>query len=323
MPDFDLKYLREKFGNHLQENVLMKNYTTMQTGGVADALLIAQDAYELEKFTRGVWELDLPLLVLGSGSNILVSDAGIRGVVIINHAHNISIHGSEGISIVKAESGALMSKTARQAINRHLSGLEWAVTLPGTVGGAVYGNAGCFGKETSTAFIQAEILHRKNGMITYSKEDMAFEYRSSILKRNTEENVILNASFAVQAGDYDQMMEKVETYKERRHRTQPPGPSIGSIFRNPQKDKAGKMIEAVGLKGKTLGGAEISDQHANFIINASGGSAQNVWNLIAMIEKAVYQKYGFYLHPEIQLIGDWDVKVLKELEKYQSSQEKA
>ena len=323
MPEIDLKYLREKFGNHLQENVLMKNYTTMQTGGVADALLIAQDAYELEKFAQEAWDLDLPLLVLGSGSNILVSDAGIRGVVIINHAHNVSIRSNEGKSIVKAESGALMSKTARQAINRHLSGLEWAATLPGTVGGAVYGNAGCFGKELSNSFIQAEILHRKKGKMTYSKEAMGFEYRSSILKRNTEECVILNASFAVQAGDYDQMMEKVVSYKERRHRTQPPGPSIGSIFRNPQKEKAGKLIEATGLKGKLLGGAEISAQHANFIINTSGGSAQNIWKLITMIENAVHQKFGFYLHPEIQLIGDWDVKVFEEFEKYQSTQEKA
>ena len=323
MLDSDLKYLREKFGDHLQENVLMKNYTTMQTGGMADALLIAQDAYELEKFTRGVWDLNLPLLILGSGSNILVSDKGIRGMVIINHAHNVSIHSGAENFVVQAESGALMSKVARQAINRHLSGLEWAATLPGTVGGAVYGNAGCFGKETADSFIQAEILHRKQGKMIYSKEAMAFEYRSSIFKRNDEECVVLTASFATQPGDYDQMMEKVETYKERRQKTQPVGPSIGSIFRNPQGEKAGRLIEAVGFKGKKHGGAEISANHANFIINSSGGNAQDIWDLLTMIEKAVYQKFGFYLHPEIQLIGDWDVKAIKEFEEYQSAQEKA
>ncbi len=187
MLESDLKRLREKFGNRLQENVRMKNYTTIQTGGFADALLIAQDAQELEKFTNQVWELGLPLLVLGSGSNILVSDEGIRGVVIINHAHNISIYARQDAIQVIAESGALMAKVAKQAINRMLAGLEWATTLPGTVGGAVYGNAGCFGRETADNFIQAEILHRKQEKVIYGKEDMAFEYRSSILKRNLQE----------------------------------------------------------------------------------------------------------------------------------------
>ena len=319
----DLKCLQEIFGDRLQENIQMKNYTTMQTGGFADALLIAQDAQELEAFASQVWELGLPVLVLGSGSNILVSDAGIREVVIINHAHNLSIHSYQGNIQVTAESGAMMSKAARQAINRQLSGLEWAATLPGTVGGAVYGNAGCFGKETADNFIQAEILHRKQGKVVYGKEMMAFEYRSSILKRSSEECVVLAASFSVQPGDYDEMLQKIETYQERRQKNQPFGPSMGSIFRNPQNEKAGRLIEAVGLKGKKCGGAEISDQHANFIINTSGGTAQDVWNLIQTIENAVHQKFGFFLHPEIQLIGDWDAKIFQEFETYQTTQENA
>ncbi|MGV8026959.1 MAG: UDP-N-acetylmuramate dehydrogenase [Anaerolineaceae bacterium] len=321
MLETDLKRLQECFGDRLQENVQMKNYTTMQIGGFADALLIAQDAQELETFTKHVWELELPLLVLGGGSNILVSDAGIRGIVIINHAHNISIHSDQDSVQVTAESGALMSKVARQAINRLLSGLEWAATLPGTVGGAVYGNAGCFGKETADNFIQAEILHRKQGKVMYGKEAMAFEYRSSILKHNSDECVVLTASFSAQPGDYDQMIQKIETYKERRQKTQPPGPSMGSIFRNPQAEKAGKLIEAAGLKGKKCGGAEISDYHANFIINTSNGSAQDVWDLIQTIENTVHQKFGFFLHTEIQLVGDWNAKILQEFEKYQTIQE--
>jgi UDP-N-acetylmuramate dehydrogenase len=323
MPDTDLKRLQERFGNKLQENVQMKHYTTIQTGGLADALLVAQDAQELEAYTQGVWELGLPLLVLGSGSNILVSDRGIREVVVINHAHNVTINSHPGRIQVNAESGALMSKVARQAINRHLSGLEWAATLPGSVGGAVYGNAGCFGKETADSFVQAEILHRDSGKAIYRKEAMAFEYRSSVLKRNREACVILTASFAAQPGDHDQIMAEMEEFKNRRQRTQPPGPSMGSIFRNPQCDKAGKLVESVGLKGKKYGGAEISAQHANFIINSSGGSAQDVWNLIQTIENAVQHKFGFYLYPEIQLIGDWDAEILQEFERYQTTQENA
>ncbi|HAF61815.1 MAG TPA: hypothetical protein DCK95_05770 [Anaerolineaceae bacterium] len=323
MSDQAMNALREKFPNRLQENVLMRNYTTIHAGGKADALLIAQDAVELEHFVRQVWELNLPLLVLGSGSNILISDKGVRGVVIINHAHNIQIHQQQERYEVHAEAGALMGKAAKLAINRHLSGLEWAATLPGTVGGAVYGNAGCFGKETADNFLRAEILHRNNGKTIFSKEEMAFEYRSSILKRNLVECVLLSAWFSVIPGDYEQSMQQVETYHERRLENQPFGPSMGSIFRNPQGDKAGRMIEMVGLKGKKIGGAEISAQHGNFILNSSDGSAQDIWELIQLIETHVCQQFGIYLHPEIQLIGDWDENIMKQFDTYQTVQEHA
>jgi len=323
MFDQELNTLREKLGNRLQENVLMKNYTTIQAGGKADALLIAQDAHELEQFTSQVWELGLPLLIIGSGSNILVSDAGIRGVVIVNHAHNIQIHKQQEQYEIHAESGAMMGKAAKLAINRHLSGLEWAATLPGTVGGAVYGNAGCFGKETADNFLQAEILHRNKEKKLYSKEEMAFSYRSSILKRELTDCVLLSAWFAVTEGEYEQSMQQVETYRERRMKNQPFGPSMGSVFRNPQDDKAGRMIETVDLKGKQIGGAEISAQHGNFILNSANGSAQDIWELIQLIETRVYKKFSIYLHPEIQLVGDWDESIMKQFALYQTIQENA
>ncbi|NMB61897.1 MAG: UDP-N-acetylmuramate dehydrogenase [Chloroflexi bacterium] len=323
MLDFQLKVLREKFTTRLQENVQLKNYTTIRAGGIADALLIVYDADELERFTSIVWELDIPTLVLGSGSNILVSDQGVRGVVIINHAHNISIHRRDDAYHVHAEAGALMSKVARLAINRHLAGLEWAATLPGTVGGAVFGNAGCFGKETSHNFIQAEILHRYKGKNKYTNQDMVFEYRSSILKRTEERCVVLTADFSVCPGDREESETKVETYRQRRLKNQPPGPSMGSIFRNPPEEKAGRLIEAVGLKGATHGGAEISSQHGNFIINSSNGSAQDIWYLIQVIEDKIHQKYGIFLHPEIELIGDWDAQTMQKFAQYQTIQENA
>ena len=323
MSDLELNVLREKFGNRLQENVLMRNYTTIHAGGKADALLIAQDANELEYFASQVWELGLPLLIIGSGSNILVSDTGIRGVVIINHAHNIQIHRRQERYELHAESGALMGKAAKLAINRHLSGLEWAATLPGTVGGAVYGNAGCFGKEIADNFMQAEILHRNNGRKMFLKEEMEFEYRSSILKHDLTDCVLLSAWFTVTEGDYKQSMQQVEAYRERRMKNQPFGPSMGSIFRNPQDDKAGRMIETVGLKGKQIGGAEISAQHGNFILNNAGGSACDIWELIQLIETRVHKQFGTYLRPEIQLIGDWDKEIMKQFDIYQTVQENA
>ncbi len=313
--------LREKFGNRLQENVLLKNYTTMRAGGVADALLIAHDSTELEQFITVIWELELPLTILGSGSNVLVSERGVRGVVLINHAHNIRFSLQDGETHIIAESGALMGKMAKLSINRHLTGLEWAATLPGTVGGAVYGNAGCFGKETADDFIQAEILHPKKGKRIYDKEKMAFEYRSSILKRKCAPHVLLTATFTAKPGNYEESKQMVETYRQRRMKIQPPGPSMGSIFRNPSGDKAGRMIEATGLKGKKIGGAEISQQHANFIINSSNGSADDVWNLINVIQDKVQKKFGIYLHPEIQLIGDWEEGAYQLMQQYQTVQE--
>ena len=301
--------------------MLLKNYTTIRTGGYADALLIALDALELEQFVSQAWELELPVLVLGGGSNILVSDRGVRGVVIINHAHNVQIHARDDQFIVHAEAGALMGKVANLSINRGMTGLEWAATLPGTVGGAVYGNAGCFGKETADNFIQAEILHQNKGKIIYNKEEMAFEYRSSILKRNPIDSVVLSADFAVTSGDYAESMEMVNSYRERRMKNQPPGPSMGSIFRNPPDNKAGRMIEAVGLKGFKLGGAEISAQHGNFIINGSNGNAQDIWKLIKKVESEVNKKFGIFLIPEIQLVGEWDETILNEFNLYQTNQE--
>lgn len=323
MFDRELNSLRDKLGNRLQENVLMKNYTTIQAGGKADAMLIAQDALELEQFTNLIWELGLPLLIIGSGSNILVSDTGIRGVVIINHAHNIQIHKQQEHYGIHAESGAMMGKAAKLAINRHLSGLEWAATLPGTVGGAVYGNAGCFGKETADNFLQAEILHRNSVKKLYSKEEMAFAYRSSVLKRELTDCVLLSVWFSVIEGDYEQSMQQVETYRKRRMKNQPFGPSMGSVFRNPQDSKAGCMIETVGLKGQQIGGAEISVQHGNFILNSAKGSAHDIWELIQLIETRVHKKFGVYLHPEIQLIGDWDESIMKQFALYQTIQENA
>jgi len=321
MNDEDLTRLRERFGNHLQENVLMKNYTTIQSGGPAQALLIAQDKNELEDLVRSIWELDLPLLVIGSGSNVLVSDRGIREVVIINHAHNISIHTEGRDYWVTAESGALMATVARQAVNRHLSGLEWAATLPGTVGGAIYGNAGCFGRETADSFIQAEILHPKKGKVIYRKEDMSFTYRSSILKREKDHCVILDGCFSLQPGDGEQMIEKIEANKIQRQTAQPAGASMGSVFRNPPHEKAGKLIEGAGLKGKKIGGAEVSNQHANFILNTSKGSSQDIWDLINLIENTVFNKYGFYLQPEIEIVGEWDAEIYNAFKKFQGSKE--
>jgi UDP-N-acetylmuramate dehydrogenase len=301
-----LEKLRAQFGRHLQENVRMANFTTMKVGGPADALLIAHSADTLAEYVSTLWEMDAPAAVLGSGSNLLVSDKGIRGIVVINHAHNIKINTHSAPITVWAESGALMSNVGRLLTVRGLSGMEWAATVPGTVGGAVYGNAGAFGKETCSSLIKADVLHKVSGRADWTCEQLEYSYRASKFKRDTEEAVILSALFEVSGGNQQEIHENVEKYRQRRLSTQPPGPSMGSVFRNPPDDKAGRLIEAVGLKGKKIGGAIISPKHANFIINEGDASAQDVIDLLVLARESVEKKFKITLIPEIEVVGDWD-----------------
>jgi UDP-N-acetylmuramate dehydrogenase len=301
-----LDELRAIFGANLQESVKMANFTTMNVGGPADALLIANTASQLAEMVSRIWQLNAPLTVLGSGSNLLISDKGIRGVVVINHAHNIKINTHTQPISVWAESGALMINIGRQLSLRGLAGMEWAATIPGTVGGAVYGNAGAFGKETCRCLIKADVLHRVSGRSDWTCDQIQYSYRASKFKRNIEEAVILSALFQVESGDQQQIQSNVEIYRQRRQRSQPPGPSMGSVFRNPPDDKAGRLIEAAGLKGKEIGGAIISPKHANFIINQGNASAQDVLDLLALAYQSVKDKFSIALIPEIEVIGDWD-----------------
>jgi UDP-N-acetylmuramate dehydrogenase len=301
-----LEALRETFGSELQESVHMANFTTMNVGGPADALLIANSADQLAEMVAKVWKMDVPLKILGSGSNLLISDKGIRGVVIINHAHNIKIDARHQPITVWAESGALMINVGRQLALRGLSGMEWAATIPGTVGGAVYGNAGAFGKETCCNLIKADVLHRSSGRADWSCEQLQYSYRASCLKRDVEEAVILSALFEVTGGDTQKVQADIENYRQRRSHTQPPGASMGSVFRNPPDDKAGRLIEAVGLKGKQIGGAIISPKHANFIINEGGAKAQDVLDLLVLARQSVEKQFNIALIPEVEVIGDWD-----------------
>jgi UDP-N-acetylmuramate dehydrogenase len=297
--------LKEAFGDRLQENVRMANFATMNVGGLADALLIATSADELASMVGKVWELNLPVKVLGSGSNLLVSDKGIRAVVVINHAHNIRVNLKSTPITVRAESGALMVNLGKKLALWSLSGMEWAATIPGSVGGAVYGNAGAFGGETCRSLVSADVLHRAEGRSEWPCDRLAYTYRASGLKREMMDAVILSALFSVEKGDPAKIASEIEAFRQRRWKNQPPGASVGSIFRNPPDDKAGRLIEAAGLKGKKKGGAIISLQHANFIINEGGASAQDVLDLLVEAHNAVKVKFGVELIPEIEVMGDW------------------
>ncbi len=303
-----LDALRAAFGDALQVNASMAAHTTARVGGPADALITANSAGDLEHAARRLWELGVPFLVLGYGSNVLVSDQGLRGVVVLNRARAIQIEaGSEetgAAPFVQAESGALIGTIARQAALQGLSGFEWAATVPGTLGGAIYGNAGAYGGDMGTSLVLAEILH-PHGKELWSVERMQYTYRSSQLKRSRIPAVILAAQLKLERSRPEQVQAKMEEFSAHRRRTQPPGASLGSMFKNPPGDYAGRLIEAAGLKGARVGEAEISAVHANFFINRGNASATDIGRLIRLARETVADRFGITLELEVELLGDW------------------
>ncbi|MEN4041855.1 MAG: UDP-N-acetylmuramate dehydrogenase [Anaerolineaceae bacterium] len=297
--------LRQRFGDKLQENVHLSNYTTARVGGPAAALLIAHSSQELADTCSALWEYDLPCHVLGSGSNVLASDDGVDAVIVINRAHAVRIDVHSDPPTVWAESGANLGGVARQAALRGLSGLEWAATIPGTIGGAVYGNAGAHGGDMQGILLVAEILHRSSGKSAWSCEQMNYSYRSSALKAQPGQAVILAARMKLSGSSRDEVQARMNNFSSRRRVTQPTGASLGSMFKNPPGDYAGRLIEAAGLKGARVGGAEISSIHANFFINAGNATSRDIYALIRKTQEAVHQKFGVLLELEIELIGNW------------------
>ncbi|MEN8173912.1 MAG: UDP-N-acetylmuramate dehydrogenase, partial [Chloroflexota bacterium] len=205
-----------------------------------------------------------------------------------------------------AESGANFGKVARQAASRGLAGLAWACGIPGTVGGAVFGNAGAHGEDVAGHLVMAEILHQSGQRTLWSADDLRYKYRSSRLKQDLIPAIILAARFRLEPDTVEHIQQKMEQYTEFRHRTQPPGASMGSMFKNPPEDYAGRLIEAAGLKGTRIGDAEISPLHANFFINHGEATAKDIYTLLKLTQETVAEKFDLNLEPEIELLGDWE-----------------
>ena len=299
--------LLASFGERVQRFVSLGRYTAARIGGAADWLITVESADDLAETASQLWGLEIPFLILGGGSNVLVSDAGVREVVILNKARHIQFDLQSSPPMTCAESGVNFGLLARQAANRGLSGLEWAAGVPGTVGGAVYGNAGAHGSDIAATLQMAEILHRTEYGIqrkNWSVEHFEFSYRSSLLKINKEDAVILSASFGLQTGNPEMILAQMDEYSTYRRITQPPGASMGSMFKNPPGDYAGRLIEAAGLKGTRIGGVEISPLHGNFFINHENATASDVIKLIKLAQSVVAKKTGIQLELEIELIGD-------------------
>ena len=297
--------LSEMYGDRLQTRVPLASYTSARIGGLADALLFVRSADELTEAAARLWQMDVPFILLGGGSNVLVSDRGVRGVVLLNRARAVEVDAQAEPPVIRAESGATLNDIAQRAARSSLSGLEWAASIPGSLGGAVYGNAGAFGGEMAANLASVEILHRERGRETWPVEKMEYGYRTSVLKREKQPAFILIATLQLVHGSVESIQAIMSRNSEQRRKTQPPGASMGSMFKNPPIDKAGRLIEAAGLKGTRIGSAMVSPVHANFFINTDQTRAADMKSLLDLARKTVYEKFGVLLESEIEIIGEW------------------
>lgn len=295
--------LRQTFGERLQENVSLAPFTSARIGGPADVLVTVNSADELAEAAARLWEMEIPFKLLGGGSNVLVSDQGVRGVVVLNRAKAVKFETGEH-PIVWAESGVIFSNLANRVAAQGFAGLEWAASIPGTLGGAVYGNAGAFGGDISGNLVQAEVQTRA-GRELWPAEKFAYGYRTSVLKRHEVQAIILSTTLTLKNGSKEEVSIKMQKFTERRKNTQPPGASMGSMFKNPPGEAAGRLIEAAGLKGTRIGNVEISTQHANFFVNHGETRAADVRALVELAQKTVMDKFGVVLELEVELIGEW------------------
>jgi UDP-N-acetylmuramate dehydrogenase len=309
-----IETLGEVFGDRLQVNVSLKRYTAARIGGNADVMITVSSSSELEKVSRYLWQANIPFIIIGSGSNVLISDAGVRQVVILNRAKKIVFNLQSLHPTVWVESGVNFGVLARKAATHGLSGLEWAAGIPGTVGGAIYGNAGAHGSDMSKNLLMAKILHRRPTSEDKRHEILQeewpvkrfeFAYRSSALKRQPNQVVVLSAQLRLNQKTPEAVQAKMDEYAALRRSSQPGGASMGSIFKNPPGDYAGRLIEAAGLKGRKIGKVEVSEKHANFFINQDSATASDYEALIRLVHKEVLKKQGVNLELEIELLGDW------------------
>ncbi|MSQ23035.1 MAG: UDP-N-acetylmuramate dehydrogenase [Chloroflexi bacterium] len=284
----------------------LSRHTTYRIGGPADIFLTARSTEELIRAVDTADQAGIPWHVIGNASNLLVADKGIDGLVIKVLTRKIAVTRlKDGRSSLRADAGCVLSMVAKKAAESGLGGLEWAATIPGTVGAAIVNNSGAFGSCVADCLEEAELYFPRSGHRTVESRDLGYAYRTSRLKSGGLVAVVLQATFRTQPGEAPTLQARVTELEELRRATQPSGSSVGSIFRNPPGNFAGALIEKAGLKGQARGGAAISVLHANFIVNRKSALASDVFELIHQAQLAVWEQDGIWLVPEIQFLGRW------------------
>ena len=303
VPVRPIDHLYAKLGDKVKENVLLAPYTSARIGGPADIFITADSAAELARIVKLLWKQEMPYTILGGGSNVLVSDKGIRGVVVLNRAKAVRFHSGDEPSVT-VESGVVFSNLANRCASKGFGGIEWAATVPGTIGGAVYGNAGAFGGDMAGNLMCADLLTAE-GRQQYSVEQMGYGYRTSVLKRGETKAVVLLAQLSLKNSTKEEATVNIQQFGAHRKATQPPGASMGSMFKNPNGDYAGRLIETAGLKGTRIGNAEVSPLHGNFFINHGATKAEDIRALVELVQKTVKEKFDAELELEIEFLGEW------------------
>ncbi|MGO4373953.1 UDP-N-acetylmuramate dehydrogenase [Paenibacillus sp. 2TAB19] len=282
-------------------DVPLSNYTTWKIGGPADVLILPESKEQLIAAIRLLNKHRISWTNLGRGSNMLVSDKGIRGVV-IKPSGGLDFVRFDGC-LVTAGAGYSFIKLSVVAGKEGLTGLEFAGGIPGTVGGAVYMNAGAHGSDVSRIFKSAEIVLETGELVTYDRDDMKFSYRHSILQE--QRGSVVEATFELAEGNRKEISAALSAFKDKRRQTQPlQMPCAGSVFRNPPNDFAARLIQEAGLKGYRYGGAQVSEVHANFIVNAGQATAEDVLALMSHIQSTIKERFGVELVPEVLVVGE-------------------
>lgn len=300
-----LDALAAERGIALQADAPLAPLTTLRVGGPADRLSAPATTDELVAVLHLARDAGAPMFMLGKGSDIVVADAGIRGLVVRPRSNAVDIDGLR----LRADAGAAMAMLVRRCIDAGLAGFDWAISIPGSLGGAVWANAGAHGGEMAHVVRSVEVFDPTDGQRrTLAAADCGFSYRESRFKHSGE--IVLGAELELEHGDPDAIAALVDGHQAHRRATQPlADQNAGSVFRNPPGDYAGRLIEAAGLKGHRLGSAAVSTLHANFIGTDRGGSAADVRALGDHVRATVAERFGVTLEYEIEFVGDWPARV--------------
>ena len=286
--------------NDIKIDEKLSEYVNFKVGGPADILLIPKSKEQVIKSVEVCKENKIPFYLIGNGSNILVRDGGFRGVVIsLKEVNTIIVDGDK----IEAECGAMLKAVSDKAMENSLTGFEFACGIPGTIGGAVFMNAGAYDGEIAHVIESAEIIDEECNIVRLSNKDLDFGYRSSIVMKKGY--TVLSAVFKLEKGQVKTIKELVDDLTNKRESKQPlEYPSAGSTFKRPTGYFAGKLIQDAGLKGYSIGGAAVSEKHSGFVINKGNATAKDITDLIKYIQDEVKRQFGVELHPEVRIIGE-------------------
>ena len=278
----------------------LSGYVNFKVGGPADILLIPDSKEQIKKSICICKENNIPVYVIGNGSNILVRDGGFRGVVIsLKGVHNVTVNDER----IEAECGAMLKEVSDKAMENSLTGFEFACGIPGTIGGAVFMNAGAYDGEIAHVIESAEVIDENCNVITLTNEELDFGYRSSLVMKKGY--TVLSAVFKLKKGQVKTIKDLVDDLTNKRESKQPlEYPSAGSTFKRPTGYFAGKLIQDAGLKGYSIGGAAVSEKHSGFVINKGNATAKDITDLIKHIQDEVKKQFGVDLHTEVRIIGE-------------------